>query len=79
MQVTLGSETRSCVHGKLQPPKFRYFVETVVRYDISFAVSIETKTLQSSEMELEVALKEDKGFPNFLKKKTHRHRIYLHQ
>jgi hypothetical protein len=31
-----------------------------VRYDISFAVIIATKTLQSSEMELEVALKEAK-------------------
>jgi len=73
----VGSETRSCVLGKLQTPKFGYFVEIVVRYGISFAVSIVTKTLQSSAMEPEVALKEDKGFPNFLKK--HRHKIYLHQ
>jgi len=49
----VGSEKRSCVHGKLQTPKFGYILEIVVRYDISFAVSIATKTLQSSEVELE--------------------------
>ena len=59
----MGSEVRSRVHGKLQTPIYVYFVEIVVRCDISFAVSIVTKTLQSNEMELEVTLKEEKGFP----------------
>jgi hypothetical protein len=40
-------------------------------------VSIVTKTIQSSEVELEVALKEDKGLPNCLQKR--RQGVYLHQ
>ena len=48
-----------------------------MRCDISFAVNIVTKTLQSSEVELEVDLKEAKGLPDFLQKR--RQGIYLHQ
>ena len=62
----MGIEWRGCVHGKLQTPKFENLVEIVVRYDISFAVTIGTETLQSNEMEIEVALKETKGLPDFL-------------